>query len=320
MLSFVLKRLLQAVPVGLGVTLITFLLIYVIPGDPVEAMLGQRADETVKARLRTELGLDAPLYWQYAAFLGRLAQGDLGRSYISQRPVRESLMTYLPYTAQLAVGAMLIMLVFGLSTGVISAQFYGQWPDQLGRLAALLCVSMPVFWFGLALILVFSIELHWLPASGVGQGFGGTVAALILPSVALGTRAAALIARVTRASLLEALTMQYIVTARAKGLPEWRVVYKHGLRNALIPVITIATLDFASFLNGAVLTEAIFGRPGIGSFLMDAISRRDFPVIQGVVLFGAMVFVGMNLLADVLYGWANPRLRDETSLAALENS
>lgn len=311
MLTYLLTRILWLVPVLLGVTLVTFVLIYVIPGDPVVSMIGQRADDATIQRVRAELSLDRPLPLQYLHFLKRLLKGDLGRSYLSRRPVRDSLLSHLPYTLQLALGALTITICFGLMIGVLSAWHRGQWLDQGSRIFALVFVSTPVFWFGLILILVFAVQLRWLPAAGTGtrDGLFGIFVALILPSITLGTRAAALVARVTRASLLEAMTSQYIVTARAKGLTEMRVVLKHGLRNALIPVITIAALDFGSFLNGSVLTEAIFGRPGIGGFLMDAIARRDFPVIQGTVLFGAIIFVFINLLADILYSWADPRVR-----------
>ncbi|OQY27412.1 MAG: hypothetical protein B6244_10595 [Candidatus Cloacimonetes bacterium 4572_55] len=311
MLIYFLKRIILVIPVIFGVTLITFILLYVVPGDPALNMLGQRADEAAIARVRVELGLDQPLLGQYLRFLNRLLHADLGRSYLSRREVLPSLLAHLPYTVHLAAGALLITICFGVTIGVISACFKGRWLDHVSRITALIFVSTPVFWFGLVLILTFSVQLRILPASGAHetQGFSEMILALILPSFTLGSRAAALVARITRSSLLEALTTPYIDTARAKGLHEAVVVGKHALRNALIPILTVTALDFGSFLNGSVLTEAIFGRPGIGGLLMEAIAKRDFPIIQGTVLFGAIIFVFINLTADLIYSWADPRIR-----------
>jgi ABC-type dipeptide/oligopeptide/nickel transport system permease component len=304
--SFVVKRLLMLVPVLFGVATLTFILMYVVPGDPVRALAGERYDEETLARMRTELGLDRPLVVQYAAFLGRLARFDLGRSFVTRRPVAEAIRERFPKTLELALSAMALAIVGGIVIGTIAA--WGRHPviSRILMTGSLVGVSMPVFWLGLLLIYLFAIKLRVLPPSGYG---GGSIRNLILPAFTLSFASMATIARVTRSGMLDALGEDYVRTARAKGLGERVVLGKHVLRNALIPVITIAGADFGSYLSGSVLTESIFGWPGLGRFVVQAILKRDFPVIQGAVLFMAVLFILVNLAVDLSYGAIDPRVR-----------
>jgi ABC-type dipeptide/oligopeptide/nickel transport system permease component len=304
--SFVVKRLLMLVPVLFGVATLTFVLMYVVPGDPVRALAGERYDEETLARMRTELGLDRPLVVQYAAFLGRLARFDLGRSFVTRRPVAEAIRERFPKTLELALSAMALAIVGGIVIGTIAA--WGRHPviSRILMTGSLVGVSMPVFWLGLLLIYLFAIKLRVLPPSGYG---GGSIRNLILPAFTLSFASMATIARVTRSGMLDALGEDYVRTARAKGLGERVVLGKHVLRNALIPVITIAGADFGSYLSGSVLTESIFGWPGLGRFVVQAILKRDFPVIQGAVLFMAVLFILVNLAVDLSYGAIDPRVR-----------
>lgn len=303
-MGYVLKRLLQAVPVVLGVMTLTFILMYLVPGDPVLAMVGEHFDAATVANLRRQLGLDDPWPVQYIRFMGRIITGDLGRSFLTDRAVADELLERIPYTLELAFGAMAVSVIIGLTVGIIAALRPGTLIDRGLMVLALAAVSAPVFWVALLLILYVGVGLRWLPPTG----YGG-LQYLILPAIALGTRSAAFLARITRANMLEVLGEDYIRTARAKGLSERVVILKHALRNALIPVITVIGTDFGSYLSGAVLTESIFGWPGVGRYALDAILKRDFPAIQGSVLFMALVFIGVNLAVDLLYGWIDPRIR-----------
>jgi len=303
---YILKRLLLFIPTLLGITVITFLLMRSLPGDPVAGMAGERSSPETIARIRTELGQNRPLVMQYFGYLKLLLSGEMGRSYYTNRRVAEDLLQKFPNTLRLAFAAMLFASVFGIGMGVFSAVRQGTWWDRSVTLLTVGGISVPVFWLGLALMLLFAFKLRWLPPSGMGNG---DPVYLILPAVTLGTFSLSYIARITRSSMLESLSQPYIAAARAKGLTETRVVLKHGLKNSLIPIVTLIGLDLGSYLNGAVLTETIFGWDGLGRYALDGILKRDYPVIMGVVLFGAVVFVSMNLLVDISYRLLDPRIR-----------
>ncbi len=330
MIRYLVKRLLVAVPTLLGITLVSFILVKAIPGDPTHALVGERTSPEVIERHRDRLGLDRPFLVQYGIFLANLSpltvpavrteevegrtvrrvslfkQPYLGRSYFTGTPVIRMILDKLPATARLAAGAMLLAVVFGLALGVVSALRPGSVWDRLCSLLAIGGISIPVFWAGLILILIFSYYLGWFPPSGMG---GGALIFLVLPAVTLGSRSAAYLARVTRASMLEVAGSDHVVTARAKGLSRFRVVSRHIFRNSLIPIVTLAGLDFGSYLNGAVLTETIFSWDGIGRLAMNAILQRDYPVIIGCVLTGAVIFVAANILVDLSYALIDPRIR-----------
>ena len=331
--TLLLKKLATLIPTLLGVTLAAFALIRLIPGDPIEIMVGERRlDPAAHAALMQQLGLDQPLPVQYLRYLGQLAQGDLGRSLVTREPVAAEFAVLFPATIELACAALLLALIVGLALGVAAALKRGSWFDQFVMALATVGNSMPVFWWGLILIMFFSVGLEWTPVSGrVGiefdvpfvSGFmlidaalsdepGAWTSALLhlaLPATVLGTIPMATIARMTRSSMLEVLREDYMRTARAKGLAPARVIVLHGLRNALIPVVTVLGLQVGGLLGGAVLTETIFSWPGIGKWLIDAIARRDYPVVQAGILVSALVFIGVNLVVDLLYGVVNPRMR-----------
>ena len=337
MLAFLLKKLATLVPTLLGVTLVAFALIRLIPGDPIEIMVGERRlDAAAHAALMQQLGLDQPLPAQYLRYLGALLQGDLGKSLVTREPVAAEFAVLFPATLELAGAALLLALCVGLPLGMAAALRRGSWFDQAVMATATVGNSMPVFWWGLVLIMFFSVGLQWTPVSGRvgieydidpvtgfmladaaladlrGQESGAWVSALLhlaLPAVVLGTIPMAVIARMTRSSMLEVLREDYMRTARAKGLAPARVVVIHGLRNALIPVVTVLGLQVGSLLGGAVLTETIFSWPGIGKWLIDAIGRRDYPVVQAGILISALIFIAVNLGVDLLYGVINPRIR-----------
>ena len=303
MLAFIVRRLLLAIPTLFGVLVVVFLLLYVAPGDPVQEMVGERADPETIARLRKELHLDEPLLNQFTHYTGGVLRGDFGNSYITQRPIIQDIRERFPKTLLLAGSAMLLASVLGITLGVLSARNPGGWFDRLGLGIAYLGISFPVYWVGLILILVFAVILRWLPPSG----YGG-IKYLILPALALGSRSIAFLARVTRSAMLEVLGGDYVRTARAKGLKERAVIVRHALRNALIPIITVLGLDFGYYLTGSILTETIFSWPGLGRYVVNAITRRDLPAIQGSVLFLSVVFVLVNLLTDLAYAKADPRV------------
>ena len=303
MSRFILRRLLLAIPTLFGVLVVAFLLLYVAPGDPVTAMIGERADSATISRLRAELRLDDPLYVRFGHYLGNVVQGDLGRSYITNRPISRDIRERFPKTMQLAAAAMLFAAFAGISLGVLSARHPGGWIDRLALGIAYLGISFPVYWVGLLLILLFAVGLQWLPASGYGSW-----KFLILPALALGMRSVAFLARVTRSAMLDSLSADYVRTARAKGLSQRAITLRHALRNAMIPIITVLGLDFGAYLTGSILTETVFSWPGIGRYVVNAISRRDLPAIQGAVLFLSGVFVIVNLLADIAYAKTDPRV------------
>lgn len=283
--------------------IVVFLLLYVAPGDPVQDMVGERADAETIARLRKELHLDEPVLKQFVLYAGGVVRGDLGRSYITQRPIIMDIRERFPKTLLLAGTAMLLASVLGITIGVLSSRNPGGWFDRLSLGFAYLGISFPVYWVGLILILIFAVTLHWLPPSG----YGG-IKYLILPALALGSRSIAFLARVTRSAMLDVLGGDFVRTARAKGLRERSVIVRHALRNALIPIVTVLGLDFGYYLTGSILTETIFSWPGIGRYVVNAIARRDLPAINGSVLFLSVVFVLVNLITDLAYAKADPRV------------
>jgi len=304
MRAFLTRRLLLLVPTLLGVTLATFLMLHLTPGDPVTIMLGEFASASDVARLRSELGLDRPIVVQYLKFLGRAVRGDLGSSIRSRRPVAEEITERLPPTLVLALAAQVLAVCAGIIAGVTAAAARRPSVDSAIVAVTLVGLSMPTFWSGLLLILLFSLTLGWLPITA-----SGGLRALILPSVTLAAPAAAVLARVTRASVLEVLRQDYVRTARAKGVSERLVVYRHALRNALIPVLTVAALQFAGLVAGAVIVESVFSRPGLGRLAVSAILSRDFPLAQGIVLVVASMYVFLNVGVDIVYGVLDPRIR-----------
>ncbi len=308
MIQYFLNRLLQTIPVLFGVIIITFVLMYIIPGDPVVSMVGERYNEETILRLREEMHLDDPLFIQFFRYVGNVVRGNFGNSFITGEPVVNLIMEKFPNTMMLAVGAMFFAVIIGLTAGILTSIRPGSFIDRGIMILALAGISAPVFWVGLILILVVGVMLRWLPPTG----FGG-IEYLILPALTLGLRSAAYLARLTRATMLDVMNQDYIRTARSKKLSEWKVYLQHAFPNTLIPVITVIGTDFGSYLSGAVLTESIFGWPGIGRLALEAIMKRDFPVIQGTVLFMAIMFVLMNVLVDMLYGVVDPKIRLERS-------
>ena len=334
MIAFLLKRLALLLPTFIGITLAAFFLIRLVPGDPIEVMVGERKlDAEAHARLVTQLGLDQPLLVQYGRYLKQTVSGDLGTSIVSREPVSREFAALFPATIELALAALLLALAVGVTLGALAALNRGKFIDQGVMGLATLGYSMPIFWWGLVLIMVFSVDLGLTPVSGriaieydieartgfmlidsVLSGEAGAFTSalrhLLLPALVLGTVPMAVIARMTRSSLLEVLREDFMRSARARGLSPLRVVVVHGLRNALIPVITVVGLQTGALLGGAVLTETIFSWPGIGKWLIDSIGRRDYPVVQAGILISALTFIAANLVVDVLYGVADPRIRD----------
>jgi len=303
-LRYALTKLALLVPLLLGVCLVVFVIGAATPGDPVQMMLGEGAPSAEVERLRARLGLDLPWYLQYVHFVGRAVRGDLGLSYRSKLPVFGEVMDRFPATLELTTAAMAFAVIFGLALGVLAALGHNTVLDRLAMLLALVGSSAPVFWSGLLLILLFALTLGWLPASG-----RGSPPQLVLPALALGLGSAALIARLTRSSMLEALSQDYIRTARAKGLAERAVVVRHALRNGLIPVTAAIGLQVGGLLAGAVLTETVFAWPGLGRLTVQAIEQRDFPVLRGALLLVAITFTLVNLALDFLFAYLDPRIR-----------
>ncbi|MDF2630492.1 MAG: oligopeptide transporter permease protein [Symbiobacteriaceae bacterium] len=304
MLVYVTRRLLAGIPVLIGVSLITFILMHIVPGDPVTAAMDKRADAATIARLRKEMGLDRPLVVQYFEFVGKAAIGDLGTSFRSKRPVGETIIEALPMTARVAGSAMAVALLIGIPFGTLAALRKNSFIDYMSTVTTLSFISAPVFWVALLAQLLFGLQLRWLPISG----YQGPVY-LILPALVLGTRYAASIARYTRASMLEVLNQDFVRTARAKGVAERFVIWKHALKNALVPLLTVIGLEIGGLMTGSILTESVFGIPGVGRITIQAIQYRDFPMIEGTVLFTAVVFVVTNLLVDISYSLVDPRIR-----------
>lgn len=306
MLAYTVRRLALFVPLLLAVATVTFLLLNVLPGDPVLSMVGERYDAETLQRLRVEMRLDRPLWERYGMYLRDLAHLDLGTSYVTGAPVWDSIQARFPQTLRLAAAAMLLAIVFGVTIGVIAAWRRGSALDYLLVGGAVVGMSMPVFWLGVLLIFVFSMHLGILPASGFG---GGRLQYLVLPAITLALASTAYVARITRSSVLDEINETYVKAARAKGAGEARIMVRHALRNALLPIITVVGVDFGSYLSGAVLTESIFAWPGLGRFTLDAILKRDLPAIQGAVLFMAILFMLVNLAVDLLYARVDPRVK-----------
>jgi peptide/nickel transport system permease protein len=309
MYAYILKRLALTVPVLLGIATIVFVLMFAIPGDPVRLLMGQHGSPETEAMIRQELGLDRPFHVQYVRFLGRLIRGDLGRSYRQHREVKEILFERLPATLKLGMAALGLAVVFGLTAGILAALNRNTPVDGAVMVASLIGISTPVFWLGLMLMLVFAARLRWLPVAGYGSG--GDLRHLALPAISLSMVYIGYIARMTRSSLLEVIGMEFLRTARAKGLGPRVAAIKHGLRNALIPIVTVIGLNFAGLLGGAVATETVFAWPGIGRAMVDAIRMRDVPVIEGGVILLSLSFVLINLLVDVSYCAIDPRVKVE---------
>jgi ABC-type dipeptide/oligopeptide/nickel transport system permease component len=305
-LRFLTRRLLLTIPVLLGVATLVFALIHLIPGDPAQAILGETASEEDVQALRERLGLDRPLLEQYGGFLSGAVRGDLGDSLRTSQPVSEAILERLPATLELAAAAMIVAIGFSIPLGIIAAVNRATFVDHAATTISLLGISIPNFWLGPLLAIVFAVELGWLPVSG-----RGTLAHLVLPAISLGAALAAILARMTRASLLEELREPYVQAARARGASRTRAVLRHAFRNSLIPVVTLVGLQFGAVLTGAVITETIFAWPGIGRLLIQSISFRDYPLVQGCILFIAVAYVGMNLLTDLVYGVLDPRIRYE---------
>ena len=312
MLMFILRRLLSAIPTLILVSLFVFTLQKLLPGDPVLAMAGEERDPAVMEYLRDKYRLNDPIPVQYLNWVGNVLTGDFGTSLRTEQPVTTLLASKLPVTLELAVLALLIALLIGIPTGIISAVRKGTVVDYGANVVALSGISIPHFWLGILLIMVFAVKLQWLPASGfvpMGEDFGQNLKTLILPAFVLGAGLSGILMRHTRSAMLEVLRTDYVRTARAKGLFPRTVILKHALRNALMPIVTLTTLLFGELLDGAVLTEQVFSIPGFGKMIVDAVFNRDYAVVQGVVLCVAIGFLLLNLLADVLYRMINPRLR-----------
>ena len=332
MLNYIGRRLLQLIPVLLGMSFIVFLIIRAIPGDPAQVILGQQATEEARQALREKLGLDNPWYIQYFDYIKGILTGDLGESLRTKKPIADEIWPYLAATIELAIFAMILAVIIGMNAGIISAWFQNSWFDYMAMVFALVGVSIPIFWLGLMEQWLFSVELGWLPASGRAdvrdpiepithlylidtliQGrfdqFITVIKYLILPGIALATIPTAIIARMTRSSMLEVMRSDYIRTARAKGQKMGTVIYKHALKNALIPVLTVIGLQMGMLLGGAILTETIFSWPGIGRYIYEAIGYRDYPVIQSGILVVAFMFVMINLIVDILYTLIDKRIK-----------
>ena len=306
--KFIFNRALQAVPVVMGVLTISFMLMVVLPGDPVLSMIGERYDENTVELMRKKLNVDKPLIERMGIFMGDVLRGDLGHSFITGRSVTKEILDKFPNTLILAVAAMTVAVLIGVSLWMVASLVPGSWIDKTIMVLALTGVSAPVFWTGLIFVLVFGVYLGWLPPTG----YGG-VEYLILPAFTLGLRSAAQITRLTRSAMMDTLSQDYIRTARSKELPWWKILLNHALPNSLIPVLTVIGTDFGSYLSGAVLTESIFGWPGLGRLTLEAILKRDLPIVQGTVLFMALMFICVNLVVDILYGIIDPRIRAERS-------
>ena len=304
MARYLIRRLLLTVPVLLGVATLIFALIHLVPGDPAQAMLGETAPQADVLKLRHSLGLDQPLLTQYRTFMTGLVRGDLGTSFRYNMPVTAQIREKFPNTVTLAIAAMCFAILFAIPLGILAAVFRGTFVDHAAMTLALAGISMPNFWLGPLLAILFAVRLGWLPVSGTG-GFSH----LILPAVTLGAALSAILARMTRASLLEELRELYVLAARARGLSGMRAVVRHAFRNSLIPIVTIIGLQFGAVLTGTIITETIFAWPGLGRLLIQAISFRDYPLVQGCILFISVTYVAMNLLTDLTYGFLDPRIR-----------
>ena len=306
MLRYLARRLLLTIPVLLGVATLVFALIHLVPGDPAQSMLGDTASPADVQRLRENLGLNDPLLVQYGKFMSGIARGDLGTSFRYGTPVTQEIRSRLLRTLQLAVAAMAVAILFAIPLGIIAAVYRGTAIDHSAMTLALAGISMPNFWLGPLLAILFAVILGWLPVAGTGSPLH-----LVLPAATLGAALSAILARMTRASLLEELRELYVLSARARGVSRVRAVLRHAFRNSLIPIVTIIGLQFGAVLTGTIITETIFAWPGVGRLLIQAINFRDYPLVQGCILFISFTYVMVNLLTDLTYGWLDPRIRFE---------
>lgn len=311
MYKYIMKRLLMLIPVILGVTFIVFFILNLSPGDPAAIILGDQASAEALAMKREELGLNDPLLVRYGRYIFSMLHGDLGTSYKNNLSVWDQVITRFPNTAILAVAAILIALLIGISVGIISAKNQYSALDNVSMVTALIGVSMPSFWMGLLLVILFSLKLSWFPSQGMGTGLVPILKSLVLPAVTLGTSAAATIARMTRSTMLEVIRQDYIDTARAKGVSEKTITYRHMLKNALIPIITAVGLQFGTLLGGAMLTETVFSWPGLGRLMVEAIKSKDIPLVLGSVIFLAVMFTVVNLGVDIIYAFVDPRIKSQ---------
>jgi peptide/nickel transport system permease protein len=307
MTQYIIRRLLQMVPITLGILTLVFSLIHLIPGDPAVQIAGEGARAEDVANVRKALGLDKPLWAQYVHYLGRVAHGDLGRSFRTNESVAKEIRSRYPATLQLAFGAMLVALLVAFPLGMVSAIYRNSWIDNVARFFALIGVSMPSFWFGPLLIIAFAINRTWFPVSGRDEG----LKSIVLPSLTMGLALAAILTRMIRVSVAEELGQLYVTTAIAKGVTRTRAIFRHALKNALIPVITVLALQFGSLLTGAIITEQIFSWPGLGRLLITSITTRDYPQVQASILIIALTYIMVNFLSDLLYGVVDPRVKLE---------
>jgi len=306
MVKFLLVRLLGTIPVLIGVSVLVFAMVRLVPGDPIDMMFTNLAPPSPEQReqIRKDMGLDKPIYLQYTSFVGNALRGDLGKSYRTKRPVSEEIRNRLPNTIKLTITSLALSTLIGVVAGVTAATFKNTWLDFLSMLIAIIGVSIPGFWLGLMIMMLFSVKLGWFPVAGAD-----TWKHLVLPTVTLGVLASAILARMTRSAMLDVLNQDYVRTARAKGLVEWIVVMRHAFRNALVPIVTILGLQIGGLLSGAFIIEAVFAYPGIGMLAVQALANRDFPLIQGIVLLVAVIYVVVNLVVDMLYSVLDPRVR-----------
>jgi len=309
MLEFTFKRIIGTIPVLLGIIFFTFTVLFLIPGNPALTVAGPRADKATVARIAKEMGLDKPVHIRFWSYVTKICHGNFGESVVSGKPVMTSIKEKFPYTLKLAGIAMLFSITIGIFTGILGAISRGKTIDRVITFFSVTGISVPIFLSGLIFLYLFAVKLRWFPTSGFMGAH--SLWPFILPAFTLGIRSAAFLARIVRSSLIEVLNQDFVRTARAKGLSTIRILLQHGLVNALIPVITVIGLDISSYLNGSVIIETIFDLPGIGRFAMNAILKRDYPVIQGIILFGALIFILVNLLIDLTYAWINPKVRDE---------
>ena len=305
MSQYILRRFLQMIPIAFGILTLVFSLIHLIPGDPARQIAGENARPEDIVAIRKALGLDQPLWAQYVNYLGHVVRGDLGRSFQTNEPVSKQIRERYPATIELAFGSMLIALLVAFPLGIISAIYRNSWIDNVARFFALIGVSMPSFWFGPLLIIAFAINHQWFPVSGRDEG----LRSLVLPSLTMGLALAAILTRMIRVSLAEELTQLYVTTAIAKGVPRSKAIFRHALKNALIPVITVLALQFGSLLTGAIITEQIFSWPGLGRLLIQSISTRDYPQVQASILVIALTYIFVNFISDILYSVVDPRIK-----------
>ncbi|HSP33608.1 MAG TPA: nickel ABC transporter permease [Thermoanaerobaculia bacterium] len=307
MTQYIIRRLLQMIPITIGILTLVFSLIHLIPGDPAAAIAGEAARPEDIIAVRKALGLDQPLWKQYVTYVGNVARGDLGQSFVTHESVSKQIRERYPATIQLAIGSMFVALLVAFPLGIISAIYRNSWIDNVARFFALIGVSMPSFWFGPLLIIAFAINHEWFPVSGREQG----LRSIVLPSLTMGLALAAILTRMIRVSLAEELNQLYVTTAIAKGVTRAKAIFRHALKNALIPVITVLALQFGSLLTGAIITEQIFSWPGLGRLLIQSINTRDYPQVQASILVIAVTYIFVNFLSDLMYGVVDPRIKLE---------